>query len=207
MGLFPWTNFKHPITNKNNEEINLKALRKEIKDLRKENSILRGKNTLHSFKKIHLEFFDENIEDIIIENISEAKKELCIAMAWFTSYALMDELDKIKGRGVEIKVVISNEKKNLEEENESKLRKVCTELKIANLSKTDKRKYDGLMHNKYCIIDDERVIDGSYNWSRSNSFGNNEEHIIVIESKIVAKKFKNNFNKIYNNEEYYKSQT
>ncbi|WP_315081986.1 phospholipase D-like domain-containing protein [uncultured Clostridium sp.] len=57
------------------------------------------------------------------------------------------------------------------------------------------------MHNKYCIIDNEKVIDGSYNWSNNAKY--NLEYIIVIESTVVAKMYKENFDKIYNNPKYY----
>ncbi|MFW2491525.1 phospholipase D-like domain-containing protein [Clostridium chromiireducens] len=59
------------------------------------------------------------------------------------------------------------------------------------------------MHNKYCIIDNKKVIDGSYNWSNNAKY--NLEHVIVIESKTVAKMYKDNFDKIYNNPEYYRN--
>jgi phosphatidylserine/phosphatidylglycerophosphate/cardiolipin synthase-like enzyme len=58
------------------------------------------------------------------------------------------------------------------------------------------------MHNKYCIIDNRKVIDGSYNWSKNAKY--NLEHIIVIESITVAKMYRDSFNKIYNNPGYYK---
>lgn len=50
------------------------------------------------------------------------------------------------------------------------------------------------MHNKYCIIDNNKVIDGSYNWSKSAIY--NEEHIIIVESEIVAKLYKENFDRL-----------
>lgn len=50
------------------------------------------------------------------------------------------------------------------------------------------------MHNKYCIIDNKIVIDGSYNWS--NSAKKNEEHIFVVESELVANLYKENFKRL-----------
>lgn len=205
MGLFTWIISKLPLRKKNDEESIIQALRKEIENLRKENKGLKEKIIVLPQKnneKIHLEFFDKNIETVIVENIREAKDEICIATAWFTSYALRDELSNLKRRGVVIKVVISNAGDNFKYDNVNKLRNACNAMKIAVIPKNDNEKYSGMMHNKYCIIDNRKVIDGSYNWSYNAK--NNEEHIIVIESRNVAKIFKNNLDKIYNNPEYYK---
>ena len=53
-------------------------------------------------------FYDENLEDIIIDTIRRAKNEICIAMAYFTSDILIDELYKSKDKGFNIKVIIDN---------------------------------------------------------------------------------------------------
>ena len=44
------------------------------------------------------------------------------------------------------------------------------------------------------------MIDGSYNWSKSAKY--NEKHIIVVESQIIARMYKENFDRLirqYNN--------
>lgn len=71
--------------------------------------------------------------------------------------------------------------------------RLIAELSIAAVfsSKNEKK----TMHNKYCIIDNQRVIDGSYNWSYNAQF--NEEHIVIIHSSEVAKMFKGNFDRLY----------
>ncbi len=180
----------------------MKKLQEEIKVL-KENKAQKEKVIILPEKnneKILIKFFDENIEDIIIKNIRETKKELCIAVAWFTSENLMNELSNLKRRGIDIRVIISGDKKNTGRIN--KLISVCSRLKTAIIPRTGSKKYNNLMHNKYCIIDNKKVIDGSYNWSYAARY--NLEHIIVIESTSVAKMYKDNFNKIYNNLQYYR---
>lgn len=51
-------------------------------------------------------FYDENLEDIIIDTIRRSKNEICIAMAYFTSDILIDELYRSKDKGFNIKVII-----------------------------------------------------------------------------------------------------
>lgn len=202
MGLRAWIKSKLSLRKRNDEESIIQALRKEIEKLQEENEVLKEKVIVFPQKnneKIPIKFFDENIEDVIIKNICEAKKELCIAVAWFTSETLMDELRNIKRRGVDIKVITSNKKENYK--NKDKLQSVCNILKIAVIPKRGNKDYGNLMHNKYCIIDNKKVIDGSYNWSKSAKY--NLEHVIVIESATVAKMYKDNFDKIYRNPKYY----
>jgi len=51
----------------------------------------------------------------------------------------------------------------------------------------------GLMHNKFCIIDDKIVITGSYNWT-ATAEEKNEENLLVIHDYNVAKVYKERFN-------------
>lgn len=74
-------------------------------------------------------------------------------------------------------------------------------MKTVIIPTKDNTKYKNLMHNKYCIIDNEKVIDGSYNWSYGARY--NLEHIIVIESTKVAKMYKASFERIYSNPKYF----
>jgi phosphatidylserine/phosphatidylglycerophosphate/cardiolipin synthase-like enzyme len=43
------------------------------------------------------------------------------------------------------------------------------------------------MHNKFCVIDYETVITGSYNWTRQAAI--NEENIVVFKDKKQADQF------------------
>lgn len=177
-------------------DMKILELKRQIKDLKVESSKLREQLLIND-KKVSIRFYDENIEDIIIENIRQAKIEVCVAMAYFTSNVLMDELKKAKSKGVNIKVIISKEDVN----SKFKLLGVCNILKVAEVYS----RYPNTMHNKYCIIDKKKIIDGSYNWTKRARY--NLEHIIIIEDKDVADLYQENFNKIFNNKKYYDNYT
>jgi phosphatidylserine/phosphatidylglycerophosphate/cardiolipin synthase-like enzyme len=205
MGLATWIRSKLLLRKRNDEESGIQVLRKEIEKLKKENSALKEKFIVFPQKnneKIPIKFFDENIEEVIIKNIGEAKEEVCVAVAWFTSTALMNELGNLKRRGVDIKVIISNDEKNKRNNNSNRLISACNIMKTVVIPKRGNRNYNNLMHNKYCIIDNKKVIDGSYNWSNNAKY--NLEHVIVIESRTIAKMYRDSFDKIYNNPEYYR---
>lgn len=53
------------------------------------------------------------------------------------------------------------------------------------------------MHNKFCIIDDHITLTGSYNWTASADL-KNDENLLIIESKEIARIYKEQFNKFWN---------
>jgi len=52
------------------------------------------------------------------------------------------------------------------------------------------------MHNKFAIIDNTYLINGSFNWTRSASTSNNENIIITSNGELI-KKFNYEFNKLW----------
>ncbi|MWN76594.1 hypothetical protein GQR60_09600 [Labilibaculum sp. A4] len=50
------------------------------------------------------------------------------------------------------------------------------------------------MQNKFCIIDFEKVIYGSYNWTNKAQY--NDETISIIDRRLESKKFAEQFLKI-----------
>lgn len=76
-------------------------------------------------------------------------------------------------RSIKIEVVYNNDFTNLNHG--------IPASNLYHLYPIDTRLSSSLMHNKFCIIDDEIVITGSFNWSQSakNSF----ENIVVIKNE------------------------
>jgi len=59
-------------------------------------------------------------------------------------------------------------------------------------------KSSGLMHNKFCILDDEKIITGSFNPTSNNKNNNN---LIIIESSFLSKNYLDKWFDIKNNVE------
>ena len=53
-----------------------------------------------------------------------------------------------------------------------------------------------IMHNKFCIIDLNKVIYGSYNWTGNAKYNN--ESITITEGREVAEDFANQFIQLRN---------
>lgn len=140
-------------------------------------------------KLTHCEAYFDNIQAIIIGHLSNAKRSVKIAMAWFTNPVIFNTLLKICKRGIEVDLLINNDLINNRPNGLpfNKLIQAGTNLYIAEPPT--------LIHNKFCIIDDQIVIDGSYNWTILAE-KNNDENIVVIENGSAIESFIDAFNKL-----------
>ncbi|HIF9106258.1 TPA: phospholipase D-like domain-containing protein [Photobacterium damselae] len=114
----------------------------------------------------------ENIEEKIIHQLNSAKKSVKICVAWINGATFIPVLEKLSSNNISVDVVYNNDSTNV--------RSGIAKASRINLYPINTRLSSSLMHNKFCIIDDEVLITGSYNWSRGarNSF----ENIIIIKN-------------------------
>ncbi|WMX58964.1 phospholipase D-like domain-containing protein [Peribacillus sp. R9-11] len=132
--------------------------------------------------------FDE-IKNTIIQGIRNAKYTIWVAVAWFTDKEIFEELLLSKSAGVNVRIITSDEDSNryLMEKLESNFEVVKVQLKGNRLSNR--------LHDKFCIIDFEFVMHGSYNWSK-NARGNDETLATALDRDFV-RKFADEFMKLY----------
>lgn len=116
----------------------------------------------------------ERIPQAIISHIQQARYSVIVAVAWFTDASIFQTLCALSGRGVLVELMIANDEANFRETglDFEQLRRVGGQVYTAgkNRSKT-------FMHNKFCVIDGQTVITGSFNWSQSAR--QNHENITV----------------------------
>lgn len=192
---------KNKIESLNNKGINnndniIFKLKKERDKLKEELEKL--KSQVESLNKgLKFKLFDNEIENKIIKELSLAKKEVNIAVAWITSKDLISKLEELNKNNIVLNIIVTRdrekENKRYYIESLTRLEKISNEFNVIDLN-IKNPKYTNYMHNKYCIIDNNKVIDGSYNWSKNAMY--NEEHIIVVESEVVAKLYKDNFDRL-----------
>ncbi len=120
----------------------------------------------------------------ILVRLNSAEKSIELAMYQMTSRALSGALASAARRGVTVRVFLDGE--NAEEY----YSKADFLKKNGVLVRTEKG--DGLMHNKFCVIDDKTVITGSYNWTVSADL-KNDENVVIIESGRIADIYKRQF--------------
>lgn len=120
------------------------------------------------FNHIHLQ---------IIHQIDNAQFDIKICVAWFTDYEIYSRLVEKLKRGINIEIIVANHKFNKTSRVDFKeLLKLNGKVSyLGNISDGSK---DSFMHNKFCVIDNNTVITGSYNWSFKARL--NDENILVI---------------------------
>lgn len=131
----------------------------------------------------------KGIQDKIINALSGARVSIVVAMSWFTNNALLDKLVQKQNEGVDVKLVIYDDGINkIHGVDLNRLKAVC---KV-------KAERGGIMHNKFCVIDNQLVITGSYNWT-NNAETRNDENVTVQYDPKSATEFSVEFNNLIRN--------
>src|SRR6218665_580090 len=102
------------------------------------------------------------IKQRIISEIANSKQCIYVAMAYFTDREIAMAIVEAKNRNVTVDIILSS---NLQNET------VKLMLKGANISVHAFETGDarGIMHHKFCLIDNRISINGSYNYSLNAS--------------------------------------
>ncbi len=126
-----------------------------------------------------------DIAEAIIKQLETAQKEISIAVAWCTNKKLYNQIILCLKDGIKVKLLIVNDHINFKSWalDFQHFIDFGGELHIANC--------EILMHHKYCIIDQQVIISGSYNWTYSADF--NEENILILQDSSLAAEYKTNF--------------
>jgi len=136
-------------------------------------------------------YFD-NISDQIISELNASKTSIRIAVAWVTDDEIYQLLCSKAGQGLSVELILIDDRIN--RDSSIDFNELTETGGTIHWVKGDK----GIMHNKFCIIDDKTVITGSYNWSRQAK--SNYENITVInDDPVLMVQYLNEFNYIKSN--------
>lgn len=142
----------------------------------------------------------DDLRSIILEQLDSAQRNIFIAVAWFTDTLLFNKLLKKQQEGVHIEVIVTQHEFN---------NRIDFNVLRNNgglfLEVGDESYY---MHNKFCVIDYQVVINGSFNWTKRANTANIENITVIEGNNQLALSFINEFEVIkktvgvtYNSEE------
>lgn len=126
------------------------------------------------------------IKDTIIQGIRNAKYTIWIAVAWFTDNEICDELILRKKAGVHVRIITSGE-----DSNSSMIKRLESNFETVKVPK----KGTNRLHDKFCIIDFEYMMHGSYNWSNNAIY--NKETLATALDRDFVKQFADEFIRLY----------
>ncbi len=121
---------------------------------------------------------------LIIQQISRAKDSIYVQAFNFYSSAVAQALIKARHRGVTVKIILD---KTNNENPKSQAALVAGEGAEVVIDSSL-----GIAHNKIMIIDQDKVITGSFNFSDSADT-RNAENVVLIEDRDIAKEYMENW--------------
>jgi len=122
-----------------------------------------------------------SIAEVVLRELRQARSKLVLAVYGFSNRLLAEELAKLAGRGVTVRVKIDDEKSRERREG-----RVIEVLKAAGVS-VQAVAPEGRNHNKFAVIDDSRVITGSYNWTLKAE--KNWENLLILDCPVLARMY------------------
>ena len=140
-------------------------------------------------KPVRNDAYFNGIADKIIKDLDKARVSIHVCMAWFTNQSIADKLVEKYKQGIDVKVVFYDDHTN------SKFGVNIDGIPF----KAVRGSRGGLMHNKYCVIDNQIVITGSYNWSE-NAENKNDENAAVMYDFDRASDYSVEFRKMFSSE-------
>ena len=129
----------------------------------------------------------KNIRSSIIKEIFLAKETINIAVYWFTNHELFDMIYQKQLSGVQCQLIIHNDYINNRN----------TGLPFQKFIDAGGKFFfsdeENPMHNKFCLIDNQILINGSYNWTYYAENKNKENILIIKNEPEVINSFQNEF--------------
>ena len=127
---------------------------------------------------------DEKCTPLILKEIALAKDTIYVQAYGMSSPPIVEALIEAYKRGVKVNVLL--DKSNLND-SWSKMQELVDSGIEVNIDKLP-----GIAHNKVIIIDLQKVITGSFNFTRSAD-ARNAENVIVIDDKVIADSYVQNW--------------
>lgn len=155
-------------------------------------SILNNENIdlEHMNTSVYFSPTNRTITNNIIPLVKKARKYIYIPAFYITHPLLVDELINAKHNGVDVKIIVDETSVKGEYVDINKFLENNIQVKVEN--------WAGKMHMKSIIIDDNTLIIGSMNFTKQGENRNDENVVIIKDSMILTKKYKEHFLKLWN---------
>ena len=136
--------------------------------------------------------FEKDCEGLVIREVEHAEKEVLVAIYSITRRNITSALADAVKRGVKVRLKYDQAQFDYEGMKTSIafLKKhgiACTAIRMEGDT--------ARMHHKFVVIDGQRVLTGSYNFT-SSATEENYENLVLIESPDLARRFADEFGRI-----------
>lgn len=123
-------------------------------------------------------------QDALVDEIGKAKGSIFVQAYSFTSAPIINALAEAHKRGVKVEIILDKSQRTDPRSGTSKVREAGI------LAHIDSK--HAIAHNKVMIIDDEVVVTGSFNFTKSAE-EKNAENLLIVRSGELAKLYRENW--------------
>ena len=140
---------------------------------------------------------NDHIRTHIIGALDKAKASVDIAMFSFTDRPLAQKIINLSKQKVTVRVLLDT--KNAVGNLYSKAKYLTNHgVNVKYAAVISLYGIDGIMHNKFAVIDKKTVLTGSYNWTASANSRNNE-NMLIIHNKRIGALYEKEFVRLWKN--------
>jgi len=122
--------------------------------------------------------------------LDRAKNRVLIAMYWFTDEQIFNKLAELAKRGIQVQIIF-------DESTPDAINHLIAFSRHNIIAMVSPKGTNGIMHNKFVVIDDSMVWTGSANFTQTvlapQASFYNDENIVIIISPIAAEQYSNTF--------------
>lgn len=136
-----------------------------------------------------MQSYFKHIGKHIIDNTSTVSESLQIAVAWFTNDNIFNHLLTLLKRQIKVELIVVNDSINNRHDglDFNKFITLGGHFYFADNA--------SLMHHKFLVIDKQKVITGSYNWTYNAEY-RNFENIAIFSDNSTTENFEKEFEKL-----------
>lgn len=127
---------------------------------------------------MELKAYFSNIDTVIASYLEKATSEITVAVAWFTDRKLFEVLCNKAKCGITVSIVLIDDDINKGQYGLDFSQLIRLGGSIFFLPQDEQN--NSIMHHKFCVIDNQTVITGSFNWSKRAR--RNDENITIVEN-------------------------
>jgi phosphatidylserine/phosphatidylglycerophosphate/cardiolipin synthase-like enzyme len=131
---------------------------------------------------------EDDIERIILKRLSKAKTAIHFMAFAFTSDNIGEMMIRMHKQGVRVCGLFERKGSRVAHSEYMKMKLEGLPVKLDHNR--------NLMHHKVIIIDEYRIITGSYNFSR-NANQSNDENLLILDNREIAAAYLAEFNRLY----------
>jgi PLD-like domain len=129
-----------------------------------------------------------NHAKVILHQLHQAVRSIDVAMCWFSNPMLFSLLMKKAQEGIAIRLLLQYDQANFHPKGLKFLELIQAGGQLFVYHQSGK-----LFHHKFCIIDHNKLITGSYNWTLSSS----EDNLIITEHPDLLQSYQAAFDRLW----------